>query len=86
MKQRYHAIAILIAIIGLNIIHKVTLILYFKPNTSLSILKTCQILWLSNNYYLRFIMLMNYLIKPFMIYFLLIMFIKFLQIKYFKKK
>lgn len=67
-----HVIAILSACLGLFIIKQVTLLLFVKPYQPLDIITLSQLLWHSNDLFLRMILVFNLLIKPLVIYTLVI--------------
>ena len=63
-----HPTAIILSITGMYIVHHITLFLYFPAGTDLSLIQTAKALWFSKDLYLQFIAVINFTIKPFMIY------------------
>jgi len=74
-----HPTAIILCIIGLYIIHQVTLFLYFPTGTDLTLIQTAKAMWFSEDLYLRFFAIINFAIKPFMIYGLYILLFQLLR-------
>jgi hypothetical protein len=63
-----HPTAIILCIMGTYIIHQVTLFLYFPIGTDLTLIQTAKALWFSDDLYLQFIAMINFAVKPCMIY------------------
>ncbi|AAU28260.1 TPA: hypothetical protein JBG74_11795 [Legionella pneumophila] len=64
-----HLIALLVMSVGIYLIKTVTAILYLPSDYStLPLLSLCGVLWLSNDFFLRFILVVNFIIKPFFLY------------------
>ncbi|ABQ55595.1 hypothetical protein SCZ71_11775 [Legionella pneumophila serogroup 1] len=78
-----HLIALLVMLVGTYLIKIVTLILYFPSDYStLSLLSLCRVLWLSNEFFLRFILVVNFIIKPLFLYFGILFWFYYLNKKY----
>ncbi|CZG94887.1 hypothetical protein [Legionella pneumophila] len=78
-----HLIALLVMLVGIYLIKIVTVLLYFPSDyLTLSLLSLCRILWLSNEFFLRFILVVNFIIKPFFLYFGILFWFYYLNKKY----
>ncbi|ADG25527.1 TPA: hypothetical protein JBA76_09200 [Legionella pneumophila subsp. pneumophila] len=78
-----HLIALLVMLVGTYLIKIVTVILYFPSDYStLSLLSLCRVLWLSNEFFLRFILVVNFIIKPLFLYFGILFWFYYLNKKY----
>ncbi|HAT9591202.1 TPA: hypothetical protein JBD08_12495 [Legionella pneumophila subsp. pneumophila] len=78
-----HLIALLVMLVGTYLIKIVTVILYFPSDYStLSLLSLCHVLWLSNEFFLRFILVVNFIIKPLFLYFGILFWFYYLNKKY----
>lgn len=76
-----HPMALLLMIAGFWLIYRITLLRFFPPNSQLNIYDAYYSLWHSKQYYLRFIVIMNILIKPIMIYCLYVLLLNCLVIQ-----
>ena len=74
-----HPSAIILCVIGIYIIHKITLFLYFPIGTDLTLIQTAKAMWLSKDLYLQFLAIINFVIKPFVIYGLYILLFQLLR-------
>lgn len=63
-----HPTAFMLCLLGTYIIHQVTLFLYFPAGNDLTLIETAHALWCSKDLYFRFLAMMNFVIKPLMIY------------------
>lgn len=63
-----HFIAVFCSLVAIFIIKQITLFLYIKPYQDLDLFALCQILWHSNDFFLRLILIFNFFIKPLFIY------------------
>lgn len=65
-----HPIALLVMLTGLYLIKIITALLYLASEyQTLPLLSLYQVLWLSNDIFLRFIVVINFIIKPLFLYF-----------------
>lgn len=67
-----HIVALSITLLSIQIIKIVTIVNYAPPFQNKSIMSLCTVLWRSDDLYLRFIVIMNFIIKPIFIYYLVI--------------
>jgi hypothetical protein len=74
-----HPTAIILCFMGTYIIHQVTLFLYFPSGTGLTLIQTAKALWFSEKPYLQFLVIINFIVKPFMIYGLYILLFQLLR-------
>ncbi|ANH13536.1 TPA: hypothetical protein ACIZB4_001128 [Legionella pneumophila] len=78
-----HLIALLVMLVGTYLIKIVTVLLYIPSDYStLSLLSLCRVLWLSNEFFLRFILVVNFIIKPLFLYFGILFWFYYLNKKY----
>ncbi|HAT9014253.1 TPA: hypothetical protein JBA88_00905 [Legionella pneumophila subsp. pneumophila] len=78
-----HLIALLVMLVGTYLIKIVTVLLYIPSDYStLSLLFLCRVLWLSNEFFLRFILVVNFIIKPLFLYFGILFWFYYLNKKY----
>ncbi|HAT1820105.1 TPA: hypothetical protein I8Z14_000589 [Legionella pneumophila] len=78
-----HLIALLVMLVGIYLIKTVTVILYISSDYStLPLLSVCSVLWLSNEFFLRFILVVNFIIKPLFLYFGILFWFYYLNKKY----
>lgn len=78
-----HLIALLVMLVGIYLIKIVTVLLYFPSDyLTLSLLSLCRVLWLSNDFFLRFILVVNFIIKPLFLYFGILFWFYYLNKKY----
>ncbi|HAZ7574132.1 hypothetical protein OQJ02_10925 [Legionella sp. PATHC032] len=78
-----HLIALLVMSVGIYLIKRVTAILYLPSDYStLPLLSLCRVLWLSNDFFLRFILVVNFIIKPFFLYLGVLFWFYYLNKKY----
>ncbi|HAU1654736.1 TPA: hypothetical protein JBJ28_14400 [Legionella pneumophila] len=78
-----HLIALLVMLVGIYLIKTVTVILYISSDYStLPLLSVCCVLWLSNEFFLRFILVVNFIIKPLFLYFGILFWFYYLNKKY----
>ncbi|HAT1775909.1 TPA: hypothetical protein I8028_002091 [Legionella pneumophila] len=78
-----HLIALLVMLVGIYLIKLVTVLLYISSDYStLSLLSLCRFLWLSNEFFLRFILVVNFIIKPLFLYFGILFWFYYLNKKY----
>ncbi|HAU1181638.1 TPA: hypothetical protein JBI17_02590 [Legionella pneumophila] len=78
-----HLIALLVMLVGIYLIKLVTVLLYIPSDYStLSLLSLCRVLWLSNEFFLRFILVVNFIIKPLFLYFGILFWFYYLNKKY----
>ncbi|CZH14071.1 TPA: hypothetical protein JBH59_06570 [Legionella pneumophila] len=78
-----HLIALLVMLVGIYLIKLVTVLLYIPSDYStLSLLSLCRVLWLSNEFFLRFILVVNFIIKPLFLYFVILFWFYYLNKKY----
>ncbi|HAT2066304.1 TPA: hypothetical protein OO122_000589 [Legionella pneumophila] len=78
-----HLIALLVMLVGIYLIKTVTVLLYIPSDYStLSLLSLCRVLWLSNEFFLRFILVVNFIIKPLFLYFGILFWFYYLNKKY----
>ncbi|WP_058475026.1 hypothetical protein [Legionella quateirensis] len=65
-----HVIAIGSMLLGICLIKKITILFYFSSvKQQFTLFSLCHYLWLSNDLFLRFILIINFIIKPVFIYF-----------------
>ncbi|HAT8933030.1 TPA: hypothetical protein JBB11_06830 [Legionella pneumophila subsp. pneumophila] len=78
-----HLIALLVMLVGIYLINIVTVLLYIPSDYStLSLLSLFRVLWLSNEFFLRFILVVNFIIKPLFLYFGILFWFYYLNEKY----
>ncbi|AMP89238.1 TPA: hypothetical protein F7Z80_08740 [Legionella pneumophila] len=78
-----HLIALLVMLVGIYLIKTVTVKLYISSDYStLPLLSVCSVLWLSNEFFLRFILVVNFIIKPLFLYFGILFWFYYLNKKY----
>lgn len=78
-----HLIALLVMLVGIYLIKLVTVLLYIPSDYStLSLLSLCRVLWLSKEFFLRFILVVNFIIKPLFLYFGILFWFYYLNKKY----
>lgn len=65
-----HFIAMLCAILGFYLIYKISCFLYFPEKSPITIYQYAQLLWATRDGYFRFLLMMNFIIKPLFIYYL----------------
>ncbi|WP_035887508.1 hypothetical protein [Legionella norrlandica] len=65
-----HLMALFIMLTGLYLIKIVTVLLYLTPQyQTLPLLSVAHVLWLSGDVFLRFIVIINFIVKPLFLYF-----------------
>ncbi|HAT8178282.1 TPA: hypothetical protein JA361_02145 [Legionella pneumophila] len=78
-----YLIALLVMLVGIYLIKVVTAVLYISSDYSmLPLLSLCSVLWLSNDFFLRFILVVNFIIKPLFLYFGVLFWFYYLNKKY----
>lgn len=63
-----HLVALFGMVLLISIIKKFTLLLYVKPHQELNLLQLLNYLWFSQDYFLRLILIFNFIVKPVFIY------------------
>ncbi|OCH97483.1 hypothetical protein A8135_14235 [Legionella jamestowniensis] len=63
-----HIVALFGMLLLISIIKKFTLLLYVKPYQELNLLQLFNYLWFSQDYFLRLILIFNFIVKPVFIY------------------
>lgn len=65
-----HIIALMCAIIGFYLSYKVTCYLFLPHQPYLTMLSYARILWATQDWFFRFLVVMNCIVKPLFIYYL----------------
>jgi hypothetical protein len=71
--QFRHIIALVCTIVVFFIIKKITIVLFINPPQYMSVFTLIERLWESKQLFLRFIIIMNFVIKPLFFYYIILM-------------
>ncbi len=65
-----HSVAALCAIFGFYLVYKISCFLYFSAKAHITVYQYAQLLWATQDMYFRFLLIINFIVKPLFIYYL----------------